>query len=213
MTQSYSGPGAGKPNDEIILFSHGSTNLFIPSLQAFWRSSLDGRSTFGGAGATRPISLPALHTASEEQNSSFLIHPEVFNGGASPPGVRTLPGFVVTLASRLVIFVPPPSSQPAGSTVTSSLPMRLTAARLSNPEQTLLESGELDIDGMDRILNTMAHSSFDQSSMQDGFGKKSVGFHFDADEDTDMGTPTSPKNAKSRLIVSKDGDGGRRLFT
>jgi hypothetical protein len=85
----------------------------------------------------------------------------------------------------------------------------------ADTDQLLLSQGDLDIDGMDRILDSMSNGN----SKATGRPGKSVEFELDDDGDmVDMGTPT-PKNngqlarAGATPGATRSGRIRRELFT
>lgn len=212
-----------KSYDESVLINFESVNVLIPSIQAYWRSGANNRGVFDGAGTARPTILPQLQTAGEELRKVYLIPGDKAHASLGLfASTKLSRDFLAVTPSRLILFVAP-LVEAATHTLGSSIPMRLLSDSSQGKDQMLLSSGELDVDGMDRILDSMANSrtlpTQDSTTSSNGFGRRSVGFLSDAhdqDEDTDMGTPTMPKSSKSKLIVDKGSskqDGARRLFT
>jgi hypothetical protein len=91
-------------------------------------------------------------------------------------------------------------------------------------DQALLASGELDVDGMDRILEEMGGSGLAASiSKPMNIFTKSVGFQIDEDEDDDdveMASPTPAKFSSFKPRTSSRPAAGarnqvaqRRIFT
>ena len=122
---------------------------------------------------------------------------------------------------RLVILAPPlsDSTSDVGSN-NLTLPTRPFNPKSWSNDQLLLTQGQLDVDGMDRILNDMANSNTaaGPSSLTTNMFSKSVGFQIEEDDndvDMGMGTPTPKQQHRriNRLAPSTRAEPKGRLFS
>lgn len=207
--------------DESILLNHGVSNAAISSLLSLWRSETSSKGTFDSLTTIRPFPLATPQLGGEQQRSiAELPRPSTARSN-NLFGTRrdTTPDVLITTEHRLIMLVAPISEPP--DTASETRPTAEFAARTKglgvssqHDDQLLLRPGDLDIDGMDRLLDSMTNG---QSKAVDGFGK-SVGFSFGQDGDVSMGTPT-PKvktggSARSRGTPrqSRRDDARDRLF-
>ncbi|KAK5403242.1 hypothetical protein LTR06_010335 [Exophiala xenobiotica] len=180
---------SGRPQDECAVISYGEENIYVSSLYSFWKSDI------------KPTRLPAVNLGGLPQRC-FSLLPTSNNDSNSPSsalfGMSTsTPEFLIQTDHRLILSVNP-LTEPA--TITSSAVAETTFSL--GPEasdQALLASGELDVDGMERILEEMgggndAGAALSKPKPMNIF-TKSVGFQLDDhdDEDVDMASPTPAK--------------------
>jgi hypothetical protein len=202
------------PMSESILLSLGNINLWIPSLQALWRAESTGRGSLDSSGTLRPTPFTALQLGGEQQRSIAAL-PQPSNKTPSAlfgPRRGRQTDILISTDNRLIMLVSPiseaqasaPTSQGAGD-----------ASVRADTDQLLLTQGDLDIDGMDRILDSMTNGN-SQALARPG---KSVGFDLDDDGDVvGMGTPTPKNNGRLALAgatpgATRSGKTRRELFT
>jgi hypothetical protein len=179
------------PVNESILLSLGNTNLSIPSLLSLWRIESTGKGSLDSSGILRPSPFTALQLGGEQQKSIAALPQSSNTAPSSPFGLRSgrPTDVLISTDSRLIMLVSP-ISEPLVSAPVSQGTGLVSAA--VDTDQLLLRQGDLDIDGMDRILDSMTNGK----SKAIGRPGKSVEFELDDDGDTvDMGTPT-PKNSR-----------------
>ncbi|KIX00934.1 uncharacterized protein Z518_09999 [Rhinocladiella mackenziei CBS 650.93] len=196
------------PYDNHVVLSYGSEHVYVHSIFSFWKSD------------EKPVRLPTVQLGSQQQRSFSILpvqHNEVkpspgLFGVSSAPASWT-PNFLIQTDRRLILSVNPlsePISRNDTATQTSLLetsgPSNLVG---ENSDQALLASGELDVDGMDRILTAMgtgdAGSVASKPKPMNLFGK-SVGLRIDDNDDEDVGM-ASPTPAKFSTL--KHGSGAR----
>jgi hypothetical protein len=202
------------PISESILLSLGNTNLWIPSLLALWRAESTGRGSLESSGTLRPTPFTAIQLGGEQQRSIAALRrpsnttPTALFGPKS--GRQT--DVLVSTDNRLIMLVSPisetqasaPTSQGAGD-----------ASARTDTDQLLLTQGDLDIDGMDRILDGMTNGNSQALARP----SKSVGFDVDDDGDVvGMGTPTPKTNGRLARAgatpgPTRSGRARRELFT
>ena len=132
--------------DNSILMWHGEVNTTIPSLLALWRNGVKSTGTFDSTRRCRPINIGDINLLGEIQNGlchiPTLIHKDDGNE------VRNFDG-LVTAEHRLHILSP---------RLSDDEPTSVGDIR-SNPsaesDQLMLTKGELDIEGMERVLDGM----------------------------------------------------------
>ena len=188
--------------DESILLNYGSANVSIPSLMALWKAETVGRGSLDTSNALRPTSISA-RLGGEQQNCIVALP---CTTSEAPKGLfgqekMTKPDVLVTTDHRLIMLVTPiqeSSQAQAKSSITAPAP--------PSTDQLLLKQGDLDIDGMDRILDNMTGGAMVPSQ---SFGK-SVGFDLDDDGDVGMCSPTPGLTTRLR---NTSGRKGARLFS
>jgi hypothetical protein len=202
------------PVDESILLSLGNTNLSIPSLLSLWRAESNGKGSLDGSEILRPSPFTALQLGGEQQRSIAAL-PQPSNTSPSAPfGSRSgrLTDVLISTDNRLIMLVSP-ISEPLASTPASQGTGLVSAN--ADTDQLLLSQGDLDIDGMDRILDSMSNGN----SKATGRPGKSVELELDDDGDmVDVGTPTPKNNGRLARAGATPGAarGGRirrELFT
>jgi len=192
---------AMKHINESVVLTYGTTNTLIPNITSFWRSQIAGRGSFDTASDSRSIVLPTLRLGGEMQHSlallegSFPTKTGLFssNGG--------IPNFLIATDTRILLSMAPVYEPTIMRSTTES------SFSNSNKDQALLTSGDLDVDGMDRILDDMTTSATKPHGLS-VFGK-SVGFQLD--DDVDMNAP--PPSYHSKLHVGRTNGEPRRLFS
>ena len=177
------------PVNESILLSLGNTNLSIPYLLSLWRSESTGKGSLNSSGMLRPYPFTALQLGGEQQRSIAMLPPsQNTNSSTLPgPGRREMTDVLISTDSRLIMLVSPIAEPHAPASMSQGAGVAFVR---TDTDQLLLTQGNLDIDGMDRILDSMTNGNR-QAVVQPG---KSVGFDLDDDGDVvGLGTPT-PKN-------------------
>ncbi len=192
--------------DESVLISYGGENHYLSSILSFWKGETKPvrmASIRQGGQASRSISLlPSSHSLRHSSSVTSLFD-----------NVPSTPDFLIQTSNRLIFSLNPLSSQQALADPSSN------AAAPS--DQTLLASGDLDVDGMDRMLDGMGNGDGTRKPMN--LFTKSVGFRIsgaddDGDVDTDMAASPTPTRGL-RITNGKTGSGGgtpvpkRRIFT
>ncbi|KEF62971.1 uncharacterized protein A1O9_00946 [Exophiala aquamarina CBS 119918] len=142
-------PHNGRPLDESVIISYGGENVYISSLSAFWRAEI------------KPARLPIIRLGGQELRGIATL-PQATDDMPTTSIARfglassSLPDFVVQTPHRLILSV-------HALSVSADQPWRsLTGTEAisgahTHPtfDQVLLNSGDLDVDGMDRILSNM----------------------------------------------------------
>ncbi|KAL2399717.1 hypothetical protein ABEF95_001721 [Exophiala dermatitidis] len=185
---------SNRGRDELAVINFADVNVFVPSVLSFWKSE------------GKPTRLPNVRYGGQQPRSISLLPKPSNNDKAVSPGLfgvpTSTPDFLVQTDHRLILSLDPLSdtADAATQTVISAFPQR--------SDQALLATGELDVDGMERILEDMGGAV---KSKPMNLFTKSVGFRIDQDkddQDVDMGSPTPAKFSRSRNAPSQ-----RRVFT
>ncbi|KIW28166.1 uncharacterized protein PV07_07849 [Cladophialophora immunda] len=193
-------------SDESVLISYANETIYIPSILSFWKDeSKPVRLPPASLGGQVPLSLSLLPSSEPSSN--------VFSGASIFDNTRSPPDFLIQTSHRLILSLNPLSLRSSAAD-----PSTQTIAAPS--DQTLLASGNLDVEGMDRILDDMGGAAATKKPMN--LFTKSVGFRIDdedGDEDVDMGSPTPAKGRGLKIMSGKkvlEGQSAvptRRLFT
>lgn len=142
-------PHKGRPLDESVIISYGGENVYVSSLSAFWKAEI------------KPARLPIVRLGGQELRGVAAL-PQATDDmpqtGIARFGLASsfLPDFVLLTPHRLILSV-------HALSISAEQPSRsLTGAEAisgthTNPkfDQALLNSGDLDVDGMERILSNM----------------------------------------------------------
>ena len=134
-----SSASSSRADDDTVLMWHGTNIITIPSFFTHWQNKLRGSGNLFGAGAKGEI----------KTINNVQFNGEACNEVSLNPG-STQPEIVVAAEHRLIIIAPP------------HMPKRQSSATyLIEPvssliDKQLLAAGELDINGMDRLLDSMS---------------------------------------------------------
>jgi hypothetical protein len=142
--------------DESIVFNYTTQNIIIPSLLSFWRTKVKTAGTFESSARFRPASLEGISLLKEQQIglSQFPQAPSSNYTGSFPPSSAPHPDILIIAEHRLHILAAPLIQAP--KPVETGLALA-KPAQTKEKDQALLTKGELDIDGMDRILEGMTN--------------------------------------------------------
>lgn len=189
--------------EESLLLAHGSSVIYISSLQALWRAQTRDNGTLDSAETTRPSPLPGLVSAHDMLISVDQM-PHSLPAKKKPPlGTvsKEAPDILVVVDHRLVFFVSPLTEPTPTHTSESHLTFHLGKVQPSALEkltdQALLGHGQLDLEGMDRVLDDMCHDNGAMNGQIGAFGK-SVAFKLDDDGDMSMTSPTPKAGRKPK---------------
>ncbi|KAL3434027.1 hypothetical protein BDV09DRAFT_170881 [Aspergillus tetrazonus] len=136
--------------DESILIRHGNQSAVIPSLLTLWRSAVRSTGTLDASNRCRVTPI---------QDIALMGEPLKGIGHVPAPSrqshsqIRAF-DILVTAEHRLLILAPKLTEPDAASTSRALVSESPTRAA----DQLRLRQGELDVDGMDRVLSGMAHN-------------------------------------------------------
>ena len=175
-------------HDESVVISYANENIYLPSILSFWK------------GEARPVRLPNVRLGGQIPRSIGLLPNPASSDNPFSDNTSPIPDFFVQTTHRLILSLNPLSSR-AGSADVS------TQAVSSPSDQTLLVSGDLDVAGMDRMLDDMGGAA---ASKKINLFTKSVGFRLnegDDDGDVDMTASPTPSKAGQRITNANTGLG------
>ena len=140
-----------RADDEAVLAWHGSTIAVIPSLFIHWQNKARGSGNLFGKGAKgEPRMISNIQLGGESCKKASLMPSHHPSGSAKDEA--TPPEILVTGDHRLVIVAPP--------LVEPQVPFPPPSPLLSSTtDQQLLSRGDLDVNGMDRLLAGMSDST------------------------------------------------------
>lgn len=138
-----------RADDDTVLIWHRSNVIVIPSLFTHWQNKVRGSGNLFGSGAKgEPKTINNIQLGGELCNEIGLIPGHQHTG--SSKNNPTQPEILVTGEKRLVIIAPPlPEPEPT--------PAAIPSPRMRTADQQLLARGELDVNGMDRLLSGMSN--------------------------------------------------------
>jgi hypothetical protein len=150
-------PRDSKP-DESIIVHYASQNVVIPSLLSHWRTKVKTAGTFESSARFRPSPLEGINLLGEHQLGVSQFPPSPSSNCTSyfRPSSARHPDVLIIGERRLHILAAP--LMPAPKTVESSLALA-KPVQAKQEDQVLLVRGELDVEGMDRILDGMTNGT------------------------------------------------------
>ena len=135
--------------DESILLRHGSQSAVIPSLLALWRNAVKAAGTFDSSNRCRVSTIQDVHLMGE--HFTGIGHLPAASRQTRRSSGRQEFDILVTAEHRIMILAPR-LTEPAAP----ALPPPSADTTSTETDQLRLRRGELDVDGMDRVLNGMA---------------------------------------------------------
>ena len=158
-----------KADDESILLWYGDDIAILPSLLKYWQNTVRGAGNLFGTDTRGQLKRIGSSSLGEEVRNEVSLFPESY-----PPTVKYRiadQNDILITTERGIIMMATPVAEPRATT--SSNPSTI----ISSIDQKLLTLGELDVNGMDRILAGMSNGS--QAHRDYGNGSspvKKVGF-------------------------------------
>ncbi|PYH90566.1 hypothetical protein BO71DRAFT_433752 [Aspergillus ellipticus CBS 707.79] len=135
--------------DESILLQHGNQSAVIPSLLSLWRNAVKASGTFDSSNRCRVSAIQDIALMGERLKGI----------GHLPAASRRTRGqtfdMLLTAEHRVLILAPrltEPETAPATQAPVREMPT-------TEVDQQMLRKGELDVDGMDRLLSGMASAN------------------------------------------------------
>ena len=147
-----SGARAGQVPDESIMLWHGDQIYIIPSMQAFQQ-----RSTTGNSANLGSLYSPGItHVTDIDLQNESITSISHFGIKATSSGLGQLNqrDLLVSTEYRLII-----SQSARSTTATTILFEPASAIRPNDIDQRMLDAGDLELDGMDRMLDNMANGN------------------------------------------------------
>lgn len=139
-----------KADDESLLLWYGDSVTVIPSLFTHWQSKVKGSGNLFGAGARgQPQEYNNIQLRGEVRNGVSII-PKLYQNHGAKADAATSIEILVTGEHRLIIAGPPLKPPVPTTTVPPESLSKST-------DQHLLTRGELDVDGMERIISGMSN--------------------------------------------------------
>ncbi|OJJ34251.1 hypothetical protein ASPWEDRAFT_112616 [Aspergillus wentii DTO 134E9] len=138
--------------DESILLRHGDQSAVIPSLLSLWRNAVKASGTFDASNRCRVSTIQDVNLMGE--NFTGIGHLPAAARRTRDTERRDF-DILVTTEHRVMILAPrltEPEEQPAFRQSVNEAPTAET-------DQLMLRRGELDVDGMDRLLSGMANGN------------------------------------------------------
>ncbi|OJJ43387.1 hypothetical protein ASPZODRAFT_2114649 [Penicilliopsis zonata CBS 506.65] len=137
--------------EEAILFRHGDQSAIVPSLLSLWRNATKAMGTFDSSNRCRVSAIPDVQLMGEKLKG--ICHLPVAQSKArKAPGQKTFD--ILITAEHWVMILAPRLAEP--ETTARTLSPRLSEQPTAETDQLMLRRGELDVDGMDRLLSGMA---------------------------------------------------------
>lgn len=135
--------------DESILLRHGGQSAVIPSLLSLWRNAVRATGTFDASNRCRVTPFPDVNLMGENFHSiAHLPTP------ARRSRTAERHAFDVLVAAEHQIMILAPRLKESDEDTTAARAVRQEAT--AENDQMMLRRGELDVEGMGRLLNGMA---------------------------------------------------------
>lgn len=133
--------------DESILLRHGNQSAVIPSLLSLWRNAVKAAGTFDSSNRCRVTTIQDVHLMGE--HFTGIGHLPAASRQTRNTTDRREFDILVTAEHRVMILAPR-LVEPQGELSRPEEPVT------TETDQLMLHRGELDVDGMDRVLSGMA---------------------------------------------------------
>jgi hypothetical protein len=136
------------PPDESILLRHGNYSAAIPSLISLWRNAVRASGTFDASNRCRVTPFPDVNLMGENfQAIGHLPAPARLSRAADRQTFD-----VLVAAEHQIMILAPRLVESDESTAAQAAKQEVAA----ESDQMMLQRGELDVEGMGRLLNGMA---------------------------------------------------------
>lgn len=138
--------------DESILLRHGRQSASIPSLLSLWRNAVRATGTFDASNRCRVTPFQDVHLMGENfQAIGHLLAPVRRSRAADRQPFEVL----VAAEHQIMILAPRLVESDEEKVVAKAVEKEVTA----ETDQLMLRRGELDVEGMGRLLNGMANGT------------------------------------------------------
>ncbi len=180
---------------ESLVITYGSEIVFVSSLQTLWRAQSINKGTFDSVEAIRPSHFPSLALGKERLVGIAELPHSPPMESKLPFTVKDnqLPDIMLVADHRLIFFVTSLAEPASTRDNENHFPLRLSKPQEPQladvGDQALLREGQLDLEGMDRVLAGMGHGDGSLNGRRSSFGK-SVAFELDDEGDLSMTSPT-----------------------
>ena len=166
-----------RADDETVLLWYGNSIITIPSLLTHWRNKVTGSGNLFGTGARGQIKeIHPVDLGGELRNGVTIIRKHSNSKEVATSATDLHQDILVTGENCLVIVAAPIPEPKEPSTFAQPAPAAAT-------DQRLLARGELDVNGMERILASMANrggnavgSQRSRKGTKGAMPKRKVGF-------------------------------------
>jgi hypothetical protein len=141
--------------EESILIRHGHQIATIPSLLSLWRNSVKATGTFDASNRCRVTPLGNINLLGERLNGIAhlpLPYREEIDGADDQQNYEIL----ITTEHRLIILGRDLSDLSDATTKKSKQHIPMPTQSDAENDQIMLSQGQLDVDGMDRVLTSMS---------------------------------------------------------
>lgn len=203
-------PSPAKRNDESVILCSGGQAQYVSSIATYWKSRITGKGALQSY--DRPTILPSLQTGGEPVKHISILPNFPSEAVTTALEAQSLPNFLVATSSRLILHVRP-LAEPDEVDEEEDV-------KAHYGDQSLLESNNLDLDGVDRYLEDMQKSQYPPQPQQSrglprarpNFGSSMMSH--DGDVDMGMDSPTPAKIPQLSLAPKlSEKSTPRRLFS
>ena len=202
--QSAADPVAGsKVPDECVTLCYQGHLTYIASLLTYWRAEARGQGTLDASVLARPVKLPAVRFGGEHPHSLGYLFPRVSSGGLAETR-SAVPDLFLATAHRLLFSVGPLDAEADNDLGTTTTTPSVLMARNASTDQVLLDRRQLDVEGMDQILDGMEGGVDTHPLSRSMYLALGADRNGDEPEDVEMnmGTPTPRLKIRSSRLRS-----------
>ena len=141
-----------KVDDESLLLWYGDSIKVIPSLFTHWQNKVKGSGNLFGVGVRgQAKEYNNIHLGGQVRNHVSLFPQHIANHGGKADA--DMPSEILVTGEHNIVIVGPPLKSPITA---PAVPLQ-SLSKPTPADQHLLSKGELDVDGMDRILDGMSN--------------------------------------------------------
>lgn len=190
--------------DDAIVISFDGSNSFIPSLRSLHQPERQGNAVIAGRTTRQVQALPSVRLGGETQMAISPFHAPKRKSNPFPGLSSIEQGLIILTKSRLILHTKPEPKSVVKSAALN-LPLRSAHGDDSTFASRLTNNEVLDLDAMDKMLESMDNIEDQQNSPIEA--RINLPFQQTSQTqvgDLDMASPSMPKSTKSKLIISRD---------
>jgi hypothetical protein len=159
-------------SEESVLIRHGDQIALIPSLLSLWRNAVKASGTFDASSRCRVTGLDNITLLGERLTG--INHLPAATRAEREVGQREF-DILITAEHRLIILAPKlMGAVPRRRQSVADSERQSVAQPSEEADQLMLSRGELDVDGMDRVLNGLSGPIKHSAGVQSPFKRSRI---------------------------------------
>ena len=196
--------GAVAGADDALVISFDGGNSFIPSLRSLQQLGRRDNATIAGHTTAQIHALPSVRLGGETPIAISPLHTSTRKTHAFPGLFSIAQDLIILTHTRLILHTKPEPRSVAKATAVN-LPLRSAHANDSTFTSRLTNNEVLDLDAMEKMLDSMDNINDQQkSSAEVHINLLSQQRHQTQVGDPETASPTMPRSAKSKLMITRD---------